>query len=67
MASLEKRITDLEKRAGSATFPEVKITFTGSDKDEELNRLYGRNEMTQEAMHFNVVFVRSDGNGGVLR
>jgi hypothetical protein len=65
--TLEKRITDLEKRAGGPNLPKVKITFTGSGKDEELNRLYGRHVRTEDTVHLHFVFVKSDGNGGMLR
>ena len=68
MKALLNRIKKLEV-IDKPAISEIRTTFFESDDEEELNRLHGWNGVTnsQNLIHFNIRFIKSDGNGGMLR
>jgi len=67
MKTLANRISKLEGVIGP-NIPEVHLTFSGSDHDEELNRLYRKEIINEEnAMIIKVRFVRSNDSPHLKR
>lgn len=70
MKTLSNRVKKLEV-ISKPGHPELRFRFFGGDgnSDEELNRLWSRNKTAnpKNVQYLNIVFVKSDGNGGVLR
>jgi hypothetical protein len=68
MKALLNRVKKLEV-IHNPDLPEIHTTFVGSDDDEKLNRLGGWNGITnpRNVIKFEIRFIKSDGNGGILR